>query len=270
MKRRYKNESEIPAEHKDLYKKEGDWWVLQIELDQDDDFGNSRLSEFRQTNIKLEKQIAAQKKQHEELMKSLSGVDVSTIPELMKVREQLEQNEELKLLSEGKFDVVRDRWTGGLKKTYEGQLNEAKKKAEAAEQNAQKYFGKLKSLKLNQHILEQLDAMGVRPMPGATRDIFARAGEVFDLDEEGNEVVPRSQEGGPDGKAWTPSSWVSELVNKDATYLFEKSSGGGAAGSKKTTNSKGVTWIDNTPENLGKYEKEILAGKVKVRGLDVE
>lgn len=272
MKRRVKSLDDVPEALRSLYRKEGEWFVLILEEDDDGGGGGGgddkelqkQLKAMRDNNIKLQKQM----KEQEERYGKLKDLDPNNIDELLKFKEQVSQNEELKLLSEGKYDVVRSRWTENVKKQYETQLTNAQKAAKDAEEKANTYGQKLKRQFLDQSIISKFDDVGVAPAKGALRDILGRARDVFDTDEEIENIVAKDGTGDETGKEWTPESWITHLATVEAPHLFAGASGSGAGGSKKNNSGgKAVKWIDNTPEEVGKHNKGILEGTVKIRGL---
>jgi hypothetical protein len=137
------------------------------------------------------------------------------------------QDEETKLLTEGKVDEVFNRRTERLRGDYDKQLKAVTGRAEKAEAFATKFQGKV----LGDSVRGA--ALKAGALPEATDDIILRAKGVFSLNEEG-EAVAVDESGqtilGKDGKTpLTPFEWA-ESLRESAPHLWPRASGTQAPG----------------------------------------
>jgi G3E family GTPase len=152
------------------------------------------------------------------------GLDLDAVRGLLS---KAGQDEETKLLTEGKLDEVFNRRTERLRGDYDKQLKAETERADKAEAFALKFQGKV----LGDSV--RAAALKAGALPEATDDIILRAKGVFTLNEEG-EAVAVDGEGqaifGKDGKTpLTPQEWA-ESLRESAPHLWPRASGTGAPG----------------------------------------
>ena len=205
LKFKYATKQEIPAEHQSFYVERDGAWLL----DADGVVSQTRLEEFRQSNIGANQTIDALKKRFE-------GIDPDEF------RRLVEENRSLRtatLSEDAKREM--DAQLKASKTGFEKQLA-----AVAGERDA--LSGKLSGLLIDQAVVTEATKRGLRPT--AIEDITSRARTTFKLVEG----VPQAFEGqtarmGKDGPM-TLAEWVDALVS-NAPHLFEANAGSGAAGS---------------------------------------
>jgi hypothetical protein len=103
----------------------------------------------------------------------------------------------------------------------------------------------------------------------ATDFVLNLAKDVFEVKDR--VIVPKTGKFNPNkpGEPLTPEDWIASVV-KEHDYIIEPSKGGGAptvkgAGGVATGLKPGQTVLKNpTPQELGKYAAEIMAGKIVV------
>lgn len=164
---------------------------------------------------KNEELIGKIKTQTEQL-KSFEGIDPERTREVLS---KLEQDEDARLVAEGKLDEVVEKRVANMRKDYDGKYNELTSQLEKEQGQVKAY----KSKAISAEIVKSGSAVGV--IPSALNDIILRAQGQFDMDEKGN-VIAVDQEGNAiyDADGQTPLSvenWVSSL-KKDAPHLFLK------------------------------------------------
>nr|WP_268947502.1 hypothetical protein [Pseudomonas syringae] len=152
------------------------------------------------------------------------GIDIDAVKGLLS---RAGQDEETKLLTEGKVDEVFNKRTERLRGDYEKQLKAISERATKAETFAAKFQGKV----LGDSVRGA--ALKAGALPEATDDIILRAKGVFSLNEEG-EAVAVDESGqtilGKDGKTpLTPLEWA-ESLRESAPHLWPRASGTNAPG----------------------------------------
>jgi len=111
------------------------------------------------------------------------GIDIDAVKGLLS---RAGQDEETKLLTEGKVDEVFNRRTERLRGDYDKQLKTISERAEKAESFAAKFQGKV----LGDSVRGA--ALKAGALPEATDDIILRAKGVFTLNEDGDGTAGRS------------------------------------------------------------------------------
>jgi len=182
--------------------------------------------------------ILAEKRTAEERFAKLQK-DYEGLPEpkiLRGLLDKIANDEEAKLLAEGKMDVVIDRRVDAFKKASTAQVEALTKRCEELERNLTGAKSTISGLKIDDSVrrtAEELAAKGGPKLrPTASFDLLSRAHKVFKLNDE-NDVVAIDGDRpmySKDGK--TPLSmaeWYEGLVT-EAGHLFEPSTGGGSGG----------------------------------------
>ncbi|MDY7389787.1 hypothetical protein ROO97_19180, partial [Acinetobacter baumannii] len=189
----------IKEEHRALYVEENGKFRLDLEGYEDPKGLKSALQSERDAakNAKLELQ---------KLQKQFEGID----PEIVKkVFAQIDQDEEAKLIAEGKVNEVIQKRTEKMREEHEKLLKAEKERADKAEAYAQKF----KQSVIQSQIVQA--AVELEALPEATADIAFLAQSKFALDENGKAVaVDENGEVviGKDGQtALSPKEWVESL-----------------------------------------------------------
>lgn len=173
-------------------------------------------------------ELLAEKKKLSEFVSKFDGLDPAT---LVSYIDRLKNDEEAKLIAEGKIGDVIDRRTERMRTAFEQRVAESNQKAQELEQN-------YRSLESNYHQM-QIDAavrdaaIAAKVTPSAIDDILYRARQVFSVtdgkilskDQSTNEVRI-----GPDGKKpYSPSDFLTDLA-KQAPHFWPQSTSGGFTG----------------------------------------
>ncbi|MER8075397.1 hypothetical protein [Acinetobacter pittii] len=208
----------IKEEHRALYVEENGKFRLDLEGYEDPKGLKSALQSEREAARTANRQL-------QELQKQFEGID----PEIVKkVFAQLDQDEEAKLIADGKVNEVIQKRTEKMREEHERVLKAEKERADKAEA----YANKFKDSVIQGQIIQA--AVELEALPEATGDIAFLAKTKFALDESGKAVaVDENGEViiGKDGQtALSPKEWV-ESLREQKPYYWPKASGMGAPGS---------------------------------------
>lgn len=214
---------QIKEEHRALYVEENGKFRLDLEGYEDPKGLKTALQSERDAAKTAQREL-------QRLQKQFEGID----PEIVKkVFAQLDQDEEAKLIAEGKVNEVIQKRTEKMREEHARLLNAETTRAN----NAEAYANKFKQSVVQGQIVQA--AVELEALPEATADIAFLAQSKFVLDEEGKAVaVDESGEVviGKDGKTpLSPKEWV-ESLREQKPYFWPKANGTGAPGS---TNTKG-------------------------------
>lgn len=214
---------QIKEEHRALYVEENGKFRLDLEGYEDPKGLKTALQSERDAAKTAQREL-------QRLQKQFEGID----PEIVKkVFAQLDQDEEAKLIAEGKVNEVIQKRTEKMREEHAKLLNAETTRAN----NAEAYANKFKQSVVQGQIVQA--AVELEALPEATADIAFLAQSKFALDEDGKAVaVDESGEVviGKDGKTpLSPKEWV-ESLREQKPYFWPKPNGSGAQGS---TNTKG-------------------------------
>lgn len=181
---------------------------------------------------KKNSEVIGKLKETQEKMKQFDGLDVETLKSL---HAQLQQNEELKLLAEGKTEEVVTRRVELLKKDYDNQIGMLKAAVDERDSALKQKEENLRKLAVDGTVREAYMTLGFEPT--ALDDVIRIARDVFIMDEHGD-VVPRDGKGNvifsKDGKSpITTSEWLN-LLSEKKPYLKGVSKGAGAQGNRSS------------------------------------
>ncbi len=182
----------------------------------------------------FDKQIEGLKTKNNELLdekkklqKKFEGIDDPN--EALEALKLLNENEEIRMIKEGKFEEVIERRTSGLRTEYEEQLLELTNKLSEASDIGVKYKGLFESKTIDDTLRSAASKAGVQPH--AIEDILNRGRQIFSVSEDGS---VEAREGRKldgkllkiDDKVMTPLLWV-ESLKTIAPHYWPSSSGGG-------------------------------------------
>jgi len=165
-----------------------------------------------------------------ELEKQWSGFDSDQIKNLM---DKINNDEETKLIAEGKIDEVIDKRVQALKNDYESKLEAATSKIGELEIGLGEKDSKVKTLIVDGHVRQAASKLSI--VPSAIDDVIHRAKQKFALDDK-DKPVARDSEGslliGKSGKdPLSVEEWL-DSMKETAPHWFPGSSGAGAGGGK--------------------------------------
>ena len=212
-----------------MYKKEGDAFVLDLEGYEDP------------VKLKgaLEAERTAAKEATRKLRDTLKLYEGMPDPEKLRaIMGQLENDEEQRLIAEGKLPEVVKLRTEKFKQELERVANEALAKASASDARASKFEMQV----LKGHLTIEASQENVGVHPSAIRYIFAEAKEQgWRLNEDGEpRLYNKAGEEvlGKDGKTpYTFTEWLTDrkTIEENPTWYKAGNTGGGNVGNKTTT-----------------------------------
>ena len=186
-------------------------------------------------------------KERDEQIKKFDGIDPDSVRNIIK---RFADDEEAKLIADGKIDDVLNKRTERMRGDYEKKLAEAQKIAHESSERAKSYEGRV----LENSLMAAASKVGVHQH--AVDDVLFRGRAMFALDSNGQAVM-LGEDGKPvlgkDGKSpYSPLEWLEGMKEKAPHWFPATASGGGAGGghSGSGNNSKG---------NLGGTKEERLA-----------
>lgn len=166
-------------------------------------------------------ELIASNKKLKETQDQYSGLDLDRIKAL---QEQIDQDEDMKLLSTGKKHEFLDKHTTRMREENERKLAEERERTAAEARRADKY----KDAVLD----NQIRAACVGMHPAAIEDALLHGRQIFQLDAEGKAVKPDSQgipELGKDGASpFSPKEWMDQQRELRPHWFPMANSGTGA------------------------------------------
>lgn len=252
-----------------LYEKEGDNFVLQT----DDDGFKRKISEFRNSNIDLVRQVESLTEAEKELkdlqekMSIYKDIDPEAARDAM---QKMEAIEEKNLIDKGQIDSVVEqrveRRIERMKADWEGKNAALQKALDQAQGNENSYRSKLEEVVIDSSLQNAIMSVG-SPRKGAIQDLIARGKGIWKLDDSGNPIPMNGDEVlyGKDGKQpISPEEWAqSQLL--EAPYLFEGNAGGGAGGNLNGSLEHGQVSLGDQ-DALNNNIEAIAKGEVVVGG----
>lgn len=176
------------------------------------------------------------------------GLDIEAVKNIVS---KAGQDEETRLIAEGKMDEVVARRTERLRGDFEKQVQAEKDRADKAESFANRFKDKV----LSDSIREAAAKAGA--LPEAAEDIILRARNTFRLNEEGIPLaldVDGQVIYGKDGKTpLTPSEWA-ESMRETAPHLWPRPQGAGQTGDRG--GRAGKKWSDLTETERAQLARE--------------
>lgn len=163
----------------------------------------------------------------DEMTKTWGGYDPDAVKNIMS---RLENDEEAKLLAEGKTDEVIERRTERLKADYEAKIANQEKAIAELNGSYEKAQSTVKQLKVEGSLRQAAAEHGL--VPSAIEDALGRAMNVFSVGEDGKLIAEEDGRTafGKDGVTpLTPAEWL-ETMKEKAPHWFPAPQGGGAGG----------------------------------------
>lgn len=203
---------------------------------------------------KLDAEVAGLKSKNSELLdkfkkvseqvKAFDGLDIDKIKTLQK---QMEENEEMRLLAEGKTEEVVNRRIENMKRDFDAQLAAREQKLTEFQSVLKTKDEKLAELVIDGQIREAY--VGLDFEPAAMEDTLMVGRKTFIMDENGK-AVPRDSHGnlifGKDGKTpITAKEWL-ENLSETKKYLRRQSIGAGAQGGGRSTRDVDTSKMTST------------------------
>ncbi len=260
----YPKKEDVPEALASLYVEKDGAWVLEVDgMVPSGELATlkTRLDDFRTNNISLT-----------EKLKGFDGKKLLTqeeVEEFARLAEQEQGLKDKKLIDAGKLDELLASRTEKMRNDFDAQLKSLKDSLTASKDIAALHEGRLSSVLVESEVGRLMSASGNRPIQGAMSDIFARAGSVWKVNDQGTLVAldaKGEQLYGSEANALTMDEWLVTTV-KDAPYLFEGNKGSGGDGNKGggDKGSDGIIRIPRSDERLkGLHVEDIATGKAVI------
>jgi len=178
------------------------------------------------TGLKVKNdELLTEKKKIQLTLKNFENIDPAAAREALKF---LEENEDAKLIKEGKIEELLDKKTTSMRTQHEELVNALQTNLSEKEKAAQTYKEKYESKVIEDNLREVALAAGVRPE--ALTDITLRGRNVFSLDDK-YQLEARTADGKlaktADDKVLNPVNWL-EGLKKTSPHYWPMSEGAGA------------------------------------------
>ena len=164
------------------------------------------------------------------LEETWGGLDPEAVKSLL---HQFENDEDAKLIAEGKFDQVMAKRTEALARDWETRLNAALAQITERDDLLGSKDRTIHRLQIDHQVRAACAAAEIN-FPGAIEDAVAMASTVFSVGEDGDSLVARGEGGtllmGKDGvKPLTPAEWLGSQ-KEDRAHWWGTSAGSGSSG----------------------------------------
>lgn len=203
-------------------------------------------------------EILAEKKalqeQFQKVQDTWKGLDPEAVRTIMG---RLENDEEAKLLAEGKTDEVFERRAERMKADHAKQVQAYEAKVVALQEGNETATQRVKRLTVEGGLRQAASELGV--VPSAIEDALSRAMSVFDVNDEGKLQAADPDGGliyGKDGQPIAPSEWLESMKEK-APHWFPAPSGGGAGGGKDRAGNYTISRSDARDVSKYRAAKEV-------------
>ncbi len=178
-------------------------------------------------------ELLDEKKKISSTLKNFEDIDPEKAKEALKF---LEENEDARLIRDGKIDELLDRRTSQMRSDHEAKTKEISDELLKATQQGTLYEGLYKAKIVEDAIRAEAHKAKVRPE--AIKDILLRGKSVFSLSEDGKTVESRDKNTGKltktaDDKVLTTTNWL-EGLKKESPHYWMQSNSANAYGNHNT------------------------------------
>ena len=191
-------------------------------------------------------ELIATQKELKEKLSSFDGIDADATRELLK---RFENDEDAKLIAEGKVDEVLNKRTERMRAEFENALGESRSETESAVKRSEGLLNRVR----DDHLRQAAIKSGV--LPEAVDDVVYLGREFFSLDETAEPIYSHNDmRYGKDGKTpLPPTEWVDGLRD-NKPHWWPKPKGSGAQGDGNGSGG-GKTKSRADFESLGAVER---------------
>lgn len=202
--------------------------------------------QLKDEKIKLQQKI-------DELNSQWDGLDPQQVKAVMS---RMQNDEETRLIAEGKIDEVLSRRTEALKGDFQKRIEAADGIREQLESKLLSAESDIKRLVLDSEIRRSASDIGI--LPTAIDDALYRAKDIFSIGEN-NSVIAKDNDGsvklGKDGKnPLSPAEWI-ESMKEQAPHWFQMNQGGGSNGGSGRGSITGFTITREQARNPQTYRE---------------
>jgi hypothetical protein len=183
----------------------------------------------------------------------------------LKLLQNVEDENERKLLVEGKYEDVFRARVQKMAASHENEVAKLRELASTHEKAVKDMRRNLGRMKLESELVSAINTTGVKVQKGAMTDLVSRAASTYHIDDDGN-PVPRDSQGGiirgSKGEPLPMTEFLSGLASGEGAFLFAPASGGNANGSRGSVGKPKVSKSD--PRAMARYSQQIIKGEVEV------
>jgi len=217
------------------------------------------ISPLKTKNAELLDEKKKESEKRRELEGKLDGLDIDKAKELLAA---MEENEDLKLVKEGKLDEVVQRRVKIIVDGKDKEIKTLQSKVDEAAKGTQTFSQKWRSERLTNTVHKLAAKFKVRAE--AYDDLVSRTGNAFEVGDDGEIVLKKGVNLlTKEAKPHTLESWI-ESLPESAPHFFEGSSGGGARGGEGGGGSKNTIAAGDT-KAFGKNLESIAKGETTLR-----
>lgn len=195
-----------------------------------------------------------------ESMKNWEGLDAAQVRNLI---EKVNGDEELKLITEGKYEDVIKKRTEKVEAGFKAQLNTAQTELEKYKGEYEKANSTIKKLLVDTAITTEF--VKLKGVESAVPDVVFRAQSVWHI--ENGEPIPRDKNGeimqGKNGVMTMPE-WI-ETLRQTAPHLFPESASAGPTGNNGQ-NSNGIDAKISAARRAGNLTEVRRLKELKAKG----
>lgn len=231
---------------------------------------NAAVAEYRDRNIALMKAADEQTARMKELEEKLGGIDMQALEAGRIAMQNMQSEEDKKLLAAGRFDDVINRHTTEVRQNAQAEYDKLKKTNEELNSTYGTTRASLRDLKLQLGIRTAAEELGLQFAPSAADDVTYRGSQVMSLDDNDNLVSYDKDKMirlNKDREQYSEKDFLQELVEK-APHLFIGANGPniqnpGGPGSRLVGGTLNVK--DGDIDGIGRNLEAVASGKMSVR-----
>ena len=176
-------------------------------------------------------QLLSEKKKFQAKAAEFDGMDAVELKTLRELGKRLENDQEVKLISEGKLDEVINRRTERVRIDLESKMEAMTTKMAEVTEQRDSFQSRHNNYVVDTNLRKAAEKEGV--LPEAIDDVVSRGRLVFNSIEDDGNILSRDKDGelkkGEDGQVVTPTSFVKGLKTT-SSYYWPQSKGGNLSG----------------------------------------
>lgn len=193
---------------------------------------NAAVDEATSGLVTKNKELLAKLQKSNDTLKQFDGIDPVKIKKLL---DDLDADEDTKLIKEGKVEELLNRKYEKRDKDWQAKLDAAIAERDSAKAKADKFLDSVLDDRLRSAFNGKVD-------PRSMKAALLEAKQIFKLDDEGK-AVQFDAEGqivlGKDKTPFSPSEWIeSDATRKESPYLYPVTGSGTGANQGNSTTGK--------------------------------
>lgn len=223
----FDSKEKVHEEFKDQAEEKDGKWIVDLSL-------TSKVTEFRDNNIKISKERDDLKVSNDALLKVTGDDPVAFAEEISELRGIKQQVADGKIKGSAEIEKQVDARVKGVTESFEKQLAERATEVADWKGKFENSEVKYRGTKIDSDVTAAAGDEKLGVLPSAIPDLVSRARKVFQVTENGSLVAKEGDTViyGPDGTtSITPLEWLGNL-KETAPHFFKNSTGGGASGAK--------------------------------------